>query len=440
MKHLYLFTLLLFTSLTVCAQMPISAAALAEAGKNNFAPGIAELNTLLAKEPANEAALTFRANFLNSSGRFSEALTDATAALKINPKSINALMVAGGASVSLKAYPNAIGHFSKAIDLKPDLAIAWMMRAKTYVQTSQIAPAIKDFDELIKIDPKNVEAHLLRGRMYIRNEEPQYALKDYLFVRENTTSGSPVFEAATKEFVLAEKLFAKAQQEKTTAIKQQMLADLNKEQANNAFAENLSNKMDAVKNEMERIKNEQTKVIAVIQAASAESANLTATVKASKLEQADAREAARPKFMAIRVTLEKALAGTKDFKTSEGLDARKQWENTLISNDKIIEQCSEYNVKSYRASGRIDEITEKIIGLSKQITAAKDNKDQVTFTKARAEMIELLKKSIIVAKQGYQDLVPFNKPSLPVFKATIDKIVATRLDDLQYFEQLKIAQ
>lgn len=440
MKHLYLLAITLLISFTVGAQPPVSATALAEAGKNNFAPGIAELNTLLAKEPENELALTFRANFLNSSGQFNQALTDATAVLKTNPKNVNALMVAGGASVSLKAYPAAITHFSKAIEQKPDLLVAWMMRAKTYVQNSQIVPAIKDFDEIIKLDPNNIEAHLLRGRMYIRNEEPQYALKDYLFVRENTASGSPVFEAATKEFALAEKLFEKAHQEKMTAVKQQMLADLNKEQANIAFADNLSSKMNTVKEEMELIKNEQVKVIAVIQAAATESSNLTATVKESKLKQADAREAGRPKFMAIKSVLEKALAATKGFKTQEGLDARKQWENTLISNNKIIEQCSEYSVKSYRATGRIDEITEKIISLSKQVTLAKDNKDQVTFTKARAEMIELLKKSIVVAKQGYQDLVPFNKPSLAEFKTTIDKIVATRNSDLEYFEQLKIVQ
>jgi lipoprotein NlpI len=97
-------------------------------------------------------------------GDFDQAIADASAALKVAPKTAFAHYQRGVAWANKGEYDRAIADFDAALQLKPNEPAAHYARAVEYSVKGDYKRALADFDVALKLDPKAEEVRFARGR------------------------------------------------------------------------------------------------------------------------------------------------------------------------------------------------------------------------------------------------------------------------------------
>jgi tetratricopeptide (TPR) repeat protein len=112
------------------------------------------------------------------SGKFAEAISDCTKAIKLNPKSAMSYCNRANSYGRLGKSTQAISDLSKAIELDPKFAVAYFGRGTTYRRLGKLTEAISDFSKAIELKPKFFMAYVNRGAAYIKAGQPDKAVSD----------------------------------------------------------------------------------------------------------------------------------------------------------------------------------------------------------------------------------------------------------------------
>lgn len=120
---------------------------------NKFDEAIAKLNPIIAREPANEEALTYRARAYIILKKISEADADANRVLSINPKNLFALNVRGMIKAANKDHNGAMEDFTQAVTIDPNFFRAYANRARAKKNLKyNLADVLADYDAYFKLN------------------------------------------------------------------------------------------------------------------------------------------------------------------------------------------------------------------------------------------------------------------------------------------------
>jgi tetratricopeptide (TPR) repeat protein len=118
-----------------------------------------------ASKPAEDRlkALLNRSRLFAARLKLDLALTDAEAAVLLNPKSVSALLQRGYAKQRKGNFEGALADFNQAIELEPRNAIAWFNRGNLRNIQRNFADALADLSQAITLRPDYAQAYASRG-------------------------------------------------------------------------------------------------------------------------------------------------------------------------------------------------------------------------------------------------------------------------------------
>lgn len=112
-----------------------------------------------------------------SKSNWGVALAEFSKVLEKSSNSASAWLGRGGAHFMCGRFDEAVSDFTQAIKLDPT-AIAYFNRANAYSAKAMLAMALEDFNQCLKIEPTNSMALILRAATYNRLNEFQKAAQD----------------------------------------------------------------------------------------------------------------------------------------------------------------------------------------------------------------------------------------------------------------------
>ena len=113
-----------------------------------------------------------------ASTEFRKAVQELDAALRIDPKYVDAYNNRGFALSLARKYDEAIQSFTRAIEINSQYVNAWNNRGQAYAQTGQHELAISDFTKAIELQPNSLEYYQLRADAYLAAGKTELARKD----------------------------------------------------------------------------------------------------------------------------------------------------------------------------------------------------------------------------------------------------------------------
>lgn len=113
----------------------------------DYRGAIKSFDTLIARNPKNEFALTYRGGAKIEVNDFTPAINDLTEAIKINPKSYVAYNFRGVAKGGLKQYIEALKDLDYSIKLKFDYASVYVNRASIRMASKDRKGACEDLQK-----------------------------------------------------------------------------------------------------------------------------------------------------------------------------------------------------------------------------------------------------------------------------------------------------
>jgi len=99
-----------------------------------------------------------RGNAYFKIGKFNEAMSDYTAALRLNPQYANPHNNRGIILQRKGDYERAIAEFDKAVALNPNYANAYNNRGYTYQKLNRLDDASNDYKKALAINPAHARA------------------------------------------------------------------------------------------------------------------------------------------------------------------------------------------------------------------------------------------------------------------------------------------
>ena len=112
-------------------------------------------------------------------GKYTQATSDFTEALKLNPEDSGVLDSRGRAYYSQGNHVQAIADFNQAIELNPEFSEAYANRGNTYYLIGDHTRAISDYDKAITLNPEYSLAYCNRGLAYNALGNHSRAILDY---------------------------------------------------------------------------------------------------------------------------------------------------------------------------------------------------------------------------------------------------------------------
>lgn len=132
-------------------------------------------------------------------GNLSQAISDLTKAVEINPKLSKAYNNRGFAYATQGNFPQAISDFTRVIEINPQDAEAYYSRGFVNSKQSNFNQAISDFSKAIEIDPNLAKAYYSRGKNYYNIKEYDKAWADVHKTQGLGTAVSPEFLTELKK-------------------------------------------------------------------------------------------------------------------------------------------------------------------------------------------------------------------------------------------------
>jgi tetratricopeptide (TPR) repeat protein len=100
-------------------------------------------------------------------GKVSEARSELTSILKVEPENARAIANAGVLLLTQRKYFDAVERLKKALQIEPDLAIAHCDLGYAYCMTGAINDGIREFRAAVLLDPHIFEAQYNLGKAYL---------------------------------------------------------------------------------------------------------------------------------------------------------------------------------------------------------------------------------------------------------------------------------
>lgn len=154
-----------------------------------------EYDFVLGKQPANIAALYYRAYCNDRLHRYNFARLDYQNLLTIVPGNFEARLGLALLNEEDKHYTEALDGINELVDAYPDSAVAWAARAGIEMERGMTELAEYDYGEALKRDPGNKDYLLTRAELRIRLGHMDEARRD---LDALVASGTP--KAALKDW------------------------------------------------------------------------------------------------------------------------------------------------------------------------------------------------------------------------------------------------
>ena len=116
---------------------------------------------------------------LLDAGKYSEAVSALSTAIKLDDSNADAYAERGRAYCELKEYDKAIADLNQALRLDPDNAEAYENRGNSWDEKGDHNKAIIDFNQALRLDPRNAEFYYNRGIAWMRKGDYGRAIADY---------------------------------------------------------------------------------------------------------------------------------------------------------------------------------------------------------------------------------------------------------------------
>lgn len=133
----------------------------------------------LAKAGEHPRAYVGRANALIDIGRYDDAISDCTKAIKLISSYPEAYYNRGLAYLKKGEQDPAIRDFSRTLELVPDHTDSLLNRGNAWTEKGEYDRAISDFNRALAIAPESVEAYNNRGAAYGDRGDYERALADF---------------------------------------------------------------------------------------------------------------------------------------------------------------------------------------------------------------------------------------------------------------------
>jgi Tfp pilus assembly protein PilF len=156
--------------------VPATAAELYNEGQ--AAEALRLLGAALAEEPTAEL-YNARGRLLIELRRFSEAETDFTTALELEPENLESRLGRGISFARRVLTEQALSDLDAVIAADPQNAEALTVRSVVYRQSDQFDLALEDANAAIEADPEYAPAYEARARLHLRADETDAAIADY---------------------------------------------------------------------------------------------------------------------------------------------------------------------------------------------------------------------------------------------------------------------
>jgi tetratricopeptide (TPR) repeat protein len=140
---------------------------------------LAEIDTVIARDPARARAFRARGEIFRQTGQVDRAFGALNEAVRLDPGNAYGFESRGNAFNNAKKYDRAIEDYNEALRLKPDFAQAFSDRGAAWYFKGEYQKAIDDYDQAIRIDPTQPEFFDNRGLHLADNNDYDRAIADY---------------------------------------------------------------------------------------------------------------------------------------------------------------------------------------------------------------------------------------------------------------------
>ncbi len=147
--------------------------------RGDYDRAIADLNAAVRIDPKSVNALRVRGNYYRDQHDFEHALENYNQAIAVNPKDPETFTQRANAYVINGNFVNAMADYGQAIALNPKSAMAYTSRGEAYRSHGEDDRAIADFDQAIKLEPKLVNAFIRRGLAQENKNDYTRAIADF---------------------------------------------------------------------------------------------------------------------------------------------------------------------------------------------------------------------------------------------------------------------
>jgi tetratricopeptide (TPR) repeat protein len=142
------------------------------------AKALAELDSVIARDPHRGRAFRARGEIFRVAGKYDAAFAALNTAIKIDPDNAYGFESRGNTFNNTKKYDRAIEDYNEALRLKPDFAQAFSDRGAAWYFKGEYQKAIDDYDQAIHFDPDNARTYTNRGAAYRKIGRTDRALDD----------------------------------------------------------------------------------------------------------------------------------------------------------------------------------------------------------------------------------------------------------------------
>ncbi len=150
----------------------------AEAKKGMFTQAISDDTQAIALNPANARILLNRARAYEAIGSYAQAIADTSRSIELDPSNADAYRLRGIAEASSGLWDAAIADQTKAIAIAPRDPQAYWARAMAHGAQHQLGAALADLNSVIALSPANSKALAARGSLFMEMNHPDLALPD----------------------------------------------------------------------------------------------------------------------------------------------------------------------------------------------------------------------------------------------------------------------
>ncbi|HEY4761584.1 MAG TPA: tetratricopeptide repeat protein [Thermoguttaceae bacterium] len=145
----------------------------------DLSEAITDCTKAIKLNPKFAEAYINRGNSYCKLGKLTEAISDFDNAIELNPNDPQSYYNRGTAYGKLGKLTEAISNFNKAIELNPKFAEAYYNRGKAYGESTKLSEAISDFNKAIELNPKDARAYYNRGALYHESGKLTQAISDF---------------------------------------------------------------------------------------------------------------------------------------------------------------------------------------------------------------------------------------------------------------------
>jgi len=136
------------------------------------------LNIYVVCAQSDEEVLNKGTEYMEA-GKTTEAITEFTKAIQINPSNLKSYFFRGIAYGTNNNFDEALLDFNKVIENRPNFVPIYIVRGNLYDNHGNYEQAISDYNKAIEIDPKFASAYFERGLAHLSKNKYDLAVSDF---------------------------------------------------------------------------------------------------------------------------------------------------------------------------------------------------------------------------------------------------------------------